>query len=285
MLRLSRSVLVWLLSFGVLYGQSSSRKQLSIEAVFGPGSITGLAPEGLHWAPDQKSFSYIQRDDSGEHGQLWLVNAASGEKKVLLSDEKLARLAPPLESIKDDRQKDQITRYHVAPYYWAPDSKHLLFTPHGQLWLYDLDSGTAVEISPSPDPVRDPKFSSDSKRVAYVRAHNLYIQPLDDTFRSSSPRATDRRKENRTQTFSTAKWIGCMQKSCRFAAITSGRRMTGRSYFCRWTNPRCPPIPSPTGCQPILRWTCRSTRRQATLIRQCAWVWWAAMAARFSGFR
>jgi dipeptidyl-peptidase-4 len=182
MLRRSLPVLVWLLSVGLLSGQASSQKQLSIEAIFAPGTITGRAPEGLHWAPDQKSFSYIQRDDSGEHAQLWLVDAATGEKKVLVHGDKLAKLAPPIESLKDDRQKDQVTRYHAAPYYWAPDSKHLLFMPYGQLWLYDLESGTAVEINPSPDPVRDPKFTSDSKRLAYVRAHNLYVQTLDDRF-------------------------------------------------------------------------------------------------------
>jgi len=182
MLRRSCPVLVWLLLQGLLYGQASSRKQLSLEAIFRPGSLTGTPPEGLHWAPDQKSFSYIERDEAGEHGQLWLVNAATGEKKVLVSEDKLARLAPPVTSIPDDRQRDQITRYHVAPYYWAPDAKHLLFTPHGQLWLFDVDSGTGVEISPSPDPVRDPKFSSDGKRVTYVRAHNIFVQPLDDRF-------------------------------------------------------------------------------------------------------
>src|SRR5215467_1860836 len=138
MLRRSGPILVWLLLLGLLYGQASSRKQLSIEAIFAPGSITGNPPEGLHWAPDQRSFSYIQRDDSGEHAQLWSVELSTGEKKLLVSDEKLAKLAPPIESIKDDRQKDRISRYHVAPYYWRPDSKHLLFMPNGQLWLYDL---------------------------------------------------------------------------------------------------------------------------------------------------
>jgi dipeptidyl-peptidase-4 len=166
-----------------LHAQNSSpQKQLTIDSIFSLGGITGRSPEGLNWSPDQKSFTYIQRDDSGEHSQLWSVDASTGEKKVLISDEKLAKLAPPIESIKEDRQKDQISRYHVAPYYWAPDSKHLLFTPYGQLWLYGLATGTTVQISPSPDGVRDPKFSSDAKRLAYVRAHNLYVQGLEDRF-------------------------------------------------------------------------------------------------------
>ena len=183
MLRHSCQIIIACFAINSLNAQTSSaQKPLTIESVFSSGGITGRAPEGLRWAPNQKSFTYIQRDDSGEHAQLWSVVASTGEKKLLVSDEKLAKLAPSLETIKDDRQKDQISRYHVAPYYWAPDSKHLLFTPNGKLWLYDLGTGTTVQINPSPDGVRDPKFSFDGKRLAYVRNHNLYVQGLQDRF-------------------------------------------------------------------------------------------------------
>jgi dipeptidyl-peptidase 4 len=157
-----------------------AQKPLTIESIFSSGGITGRAPEGLRWAPDQKALTYIQRDDAGVHAQLWSVDASTGEKRVLVSDANLAKLAPPIESIKDDLQKDLISRYHVAPYYWAPDSKHLLFTPNGQLWLYDLDTGNTLQLDPSADGVRDPKFSSDGKRLAYVSKHNLYVQSLQD---------------------------------------------------------------------------------------------------------
>ena len=73
----------------------------------------------------------MQRDDSGEHGELWYVDTATGEKKVLVSETKLAQLSPPLSKIKDEREKERVTRYHVAAYLWSPDSKHLLFDSQG----------------------------------------------------------------------------------------------------------------------------------------------------------
>jgi dipeptidyl-peptidase 4 len=155
-----------------------SHKQLTIEAIFAPGGLTGREPEATYWTPDNANFSYIDRDDSGDNARLWLVNAENGAKRVLVGPEKLAQLAPAIEKLRDDREKDQIQRYHVAPYRWAPDSKHILFTPRGQLWYYDLDSGTAVQISVAPEPSRDPKFSPDGKSLAYVREHNLYVQPI-----------------------------------------------------------------------------------------------------------
>ena len=157
----------------------SAKKPLTIEAIFAEGGIAGRGPETIKWSPDSTKFSFIQRDDSGEHGQLWYVDATSGEKKVLVSEVKLAALAPSANQIKDEREKERVTRYHVAAYEWAPDSKHLLFDSQGQLWLYTIENGTGVQITSAPEPSGDPKFSPDGNKVSYLREHNLYVRPVD----------------------------------------------------------------------------------------------------------
>jgi dipeptidyl-peptidase-4 len=159
-------------------GQTGVPKQLTIEAIFAEGGITGRAPENVKWSPDGTKVSYVQRDDSGEHGELWYVDTATGEKKVLVSESKLAQLAPPASKIRDEREKEWVTRYHVAAYIWSPDSKHLLFNAQGQLWYYDLGTGTAVQLTASPDSSDDPKFSPDGKRLAYVRRHNIWVHAV-----------------------------------------------------------------------------------------------------------
>jgi len=158
--------------------QTSAPKQLTIEQIFAEGGVTGRAPETIQWSPDGTKVSFVQRDDTGEHGELWYVDAATGEKKILASETKLSQLAPPPSKIKDEREKERVTRYHVAAYTWSPDSKHLLFDAQGQLWYYSLDTGTAVQLTSSPDPSEDPKFSPDGKRLVYVRKHNLYVHPV-----------------------------------------------------------------------------------------------------------
>jgi dipeptidyl-peptidase 4 len=161
---------------GYAFSQST-KKPLTIEAIFAEGGITGRGPETIKWSPDSTKFSFIQRDDSGEHGQLWYVDASTGEKKVLVSEVKLAALAPPIGKIKDEREKERVTRYHVAAYDWAPDSQHLLFDSQGQLWLYTIESGTAVQITSASDPSTDPKFSPDGTKLTYLRKHHLYVRP------------------------------------------------------------------------------------------------------------
>jgi dipeptidyl-peptidase-4 len=153
-------------------------KPLTIEAIYAPGGLGGRGPETMEWSPDDTKLSFLQRDDEGEHGELWYVDAASGEKKILVSATKLASLAPDYNKVKDEREKERLTRYHVAAYLWAPDSKHLIFDSQGQLWLFDLATSTAVQFTSAPDPSGDPKFSPDGSHVAYVRKHNLYVRPV-----------------------------------------------------------------------------------------------------------
>ncbi|HZQ24755.1 MAG TPA: DPP IV N-terminal domain-containing protein [Terriglobales bacterium] len=172
-----------LLSAHAVAQTSAEQKALTIQNVFAEGGITGRAPEAVQWSPDDTRVSYVLRDDSGDHGELWYIDAGTGERKALVTESKLAQLAPSRDKITDEREKERLTRYHVPEYMWAPDSKHLLLMPEGQLWYYDLASGTAVQFSAAPDPAQDPKFSPDGKLLAYVRKHNLFVHPLSDNGR------------------------------------------------------------------------------------------------------
>ncbi len=140
------------------------QKQLTIEDIFKPGGILGRGPENVKWSPDGTKVSFVQRDDSGEHGELYYVDVATGKSAVLVASSKLAALAPPTSAIKDERKKEAATRYSIAAYHWSPDSKKLLFDSMGQLWLYTLDTGTAVQLTSNSDESVDPKFSPDGDR-------------------------------------------------------------------------------------------------------------------------
>ncbi len=153
-------------------------KQLTIEDIFQPGGILGRGPENVKWSPDGTKVSFVQRDDTGERGELYYVDVATGKSAVLVASGKLAALAPPTSAIKDERKKEAAQRYSIAAYHWAPDSKKLLFDSNGQLWLYTLESGTAVQLTSSSEESSDPKFSPDGQRVSYIRKHNIYVRDV-----------------------------------------------------------------------------------------------------------
>jgi dipeptidyl-peptidase-4 len=162
--------------FESLSAQTAPTKPLTIEEMYQPGGLTGRGPETMTWSPDGTRLSFVQRDEKGEKGELWYVDASTGEKKVLVSAAKLASLDPDVNKVKNEREKERLTRYRVAAYLWAPDSKHLLFNSQGQLWLYDLGNETAVQFTSASDPSGSPEFSPNGNRVAYVRKHNLYVR-------------------------------------------------------------------------------------------------------------
>jgi len=162
-----------------LRAQNAANRPLTIASLFQPGALAGRGPETLEWSPDGTKLSFVQRDEKGDKGELWYVDTASGEKKVLVSAAKLAALDPDVNKVNNEREKERLTRYHVAAYRWAPDSKHLIFDSQGQLWLYDLGSETGVQFTSAGDPSSDPKFSPDGNHLAYVRKHNLYVRPVN----------------------------------------------------------------------------------------------------------
>jgi dipeptidyl-peptidase-4 len=174
-----RLLLVILLT-GISFAQqpSAGTQELTIQAIFTPGGLTGQSPETIKWSPDGSKVSYILRDEEGENAQLYYIDAGTGKSAVLVTSQKLAALAPPVTAIKDERERERRTRYSVAGYHWAPDSKHILFDANGQLWLYALETGTAIALSTTSDAAGDPKFSPDGNRLAYLRKHNLYVRPV-----------------------------------------------------------------------------------------------------------
>ena len=175
-------IVVLALIFGAMVSaaQNTPTKPLTIDAIYQPGGLTGRGPETVEWSPDGTKLTFVERNEKGEKGELWYVDAATGDKRLLVSAAKLASLDPELNKVvKNERERERRTRYHVAAYLWAPDSRHLIFDSQGQLWLYDLETATAVQFTSAPDPSGDPKFSPDGGHVAYVRRHNLYVRPVN----------------------------------------------------------------------------------------------------------
>ena len=175
-----------------------AKKELTIEDIFQPGGILGRGPEDVKWSPDGTKVSFVQRDDSGEHGELYYVDVATGKSAVLVASEQ-AGVAGSAHQLHQGRTQegsgDSVIR--IAAYHWSPDSKKLLFDSMGQLWLYTLDTGTAVQITSSSDDSVDPQFSPDGNRISYVRKHNLYVQPSGRRQRASADQGRQRKPAER----------------------------------------------------------------------------------------
>jgi dipeptidyl-peptidase 4 len=148
-------------------------KPLTVEAIFAHGELIGHPPDQLIWSPDGKHLTYL---DSGE---LIEVDAATGKTHVLVDREKLA---PLIREDGTERDIDHRARYHMASYFWAPDSDHLMFDSDGRLWIYSLKNGTGVQVAyTGADSGDNPKFSPDGTMISYIRDHGLTVVRLRES--------------------------------------------------------------------------------------------------------
>jgi len=157
----------------------AAAQELTIQSIYAPNGLTGRAPDTIKWSPDGKKVSYFLHQEQGDKADLYYIDVTSGKPAVLVASEKIAVMKPPVTGTKDDREKDNRERYHVAGYHWAPDSEHILFDANGQLWYFTLSSGKYVALSAAGESATDPKFSTDGKSLSYIRNHNLVVKRVD----------------------------------------------------------------------------------------------------------
>jgi dipeptidyl-peptidase 4 len=141
---------------------------LTVEAINGDEPLTGTPPAGLAWSPDGKQLTWL------EDGELHSFDVATSRTSVLISH---ARLASLIGATSDEKS----SRKEMPSYWWSPDGKHLLFDSSGRLWLFDLKTGTALEIGfTAADSGDNPSFSPNGETIAFVRDHGLWIvRPRD----------------------------------------------------------------------------------------------------------
>lgn len=133
----------------------------------GHGSLIGNPPNQLTWSPDGKHLTYL------DGGSLVDLDPGTGKPHVLVSREKIASLMTHGGSEQD---RDHRSRYGMAGYVWASDSRHLLFDSDGHLWLYDMQNGVGLQMGSSGEAAGDdPKFSPDGLSISYVRGHGLAV--------------------------------------------------------------------------------------------------------------
>ncbi|HEX5434013.1 MAG TPA: alpha/beta fold hydrolase [Candidatus Angelobacter sp.] len=161
----------------------STAQELTVESIYAPNGITGRSPDTVNWSPDGKKVSYIVHEETSGKPQgngkadLYYIDVATGKPAVLVASDKIAAMTPPPSKNKDDRERDNRARYHVAGYHWSPDSQHILFDANGQLWYYTLASGKSVPLTERGVEAGNPQFSHDGKQLSYILKHNLVVRP------------------------------------------------------------------------------------------------------------
>jgi dipeptidyl-peptidase-4 len=159
---------------------SAPAKTLTVERIYSLPSLSGKLTRGVAWTPDSKVLSFFETKGSGKDArtELWGIDVASGERRLLVSAEKLEAVLPA-EPAKSS-QATGAGRRPPAEYQWAPDAAAILFQSANALAWFDLKSQTARTLVSGKETLTDPKISPDGRTVSFVRGHNLWLVSIAD---------------------------------------------------------------------------------------------------------
>ena len=149
------------------------------QRIFESPDISGPRARGVQLSPDGKSVTYIKtRADDLTITDLWVADVAGGEPRMLLDGKQLAPPEKQLsEAEKARRERAGVATRGVIGYAWDSLGKMILAPVEGDLWLYDIASRQARQITRTPGDEIDAKISPKGAFVSYVRDDNLYITP------------------------------------------------------------------------------------------------------------
>src|SRR6266446_9191863 len=106
------------------------------------------------------------------------MDAATGERKLLVAAEKLEAILPA--NTSRPTQATGLGRRAPAEYQWASDGAGILFQGPTALAWFDLKSQAARTLVSGKAPIADPKISPDGRFVSFVREHNLWLVSVAD---------------------------------------------------------------------------------------------------------
>jgi dipeptidyl-peptidase 4 len=197
-----RAIILLLVFAGATRAQtdnaSESAKKLTVERIYSEPSLSGHTLRGITWTPGGKQVSFLEAKGSGTEGaaedgvenepkgkqkkennpDLWIVDAASGARRVLVSGDRLASILP--ENSSAPTQATGLGRHAPADYQWAPDGAALLFQGPNALVWFELKSKAPRTLVSGKATLADPKISPDGKFVSFVRDHNLWVVNIAD---------------------------------------------------------------------------------------------------------
>ena len=131
--------------------------------------------------PDGTAVIFLRAKSAREPSQeLYEFAVASGQTRRLLAPEDALKGAAerlsPEEKARRERQRISVGGF--TAFSISKDSAMVLLSLSGKLYVLDRADGGVRELATGAGTIVDPKFSPDSKSVAYVRDQDVYVFDL-----------------------------------------------------------------------------------------------------------
>ena len=142
----SRDLILEVLSTLSFSSSQQSATELTARMLTAPNALAGPVPSSFNWSPVGASLAYVEPLDGQD--VLWLYDATSGDKKVLLDPTK----SPG--------------NIDVTSAQWSPQGDRLLLTGDEALWLLDVKTGDLTSPVEGGNAKTSVMFTPDGTRVS-----------------------------------------------------------------------------------------------------------------------
>jgi len=162
--------------------EKESGKELTVDLIYDSPELSVNDLIGVRWVPNGDAFTYYQADPQTKRRYVLRYDLKEQKKEILID----SKNTPVLEEPEIEK------RFALPNYLWSPTGKEILLPSGTDLYLYDISSGSVRRLTNDEEIERDPQFSPDGKKIAFIKNHNIHV--LDIESRTVVPLTTHGRE-------------------------------------------------------------------------------------------
>ena len=170
-----------LFTFAFLLVLSGYAQNLTVRDIMAEPSIAGMRIEGEKLSPDGSKVIYLWNAEGKMPRNLYLVSTQGGEAQIILRPGDMPRpTATPQPESKLDygvEMRDDFVRARenqLGNFEWSPDSKKLVFTSGGDLYVLVVGEKTPKRFTKTAAPETGARFI-DNDRILFTQSGHVFV--------------------------------------------------------------------------------------------------------------
>jgi dipeptidyl aminopeptidase/acylaminoacyl peptidase len=177
-------LLLFLLIF--TFSLSALAQISTVREIMAEPSIAGMRVEAQRLSPDGKYVVYLWNAEGKEPKNLYLVSTGGGDARILVRPQELLSPATtPSENklnygliVNDEFAKAR--QNQIGNLDWSPDSRRILFTQNGDLYILNVDAGAKPRRLTKTQSAELAARFLDDKRILFSQNGNFFVVDIEN---------------------------------------------------------------------------------------------------------